>query len=189
MGCSHSSVVNQVRYHDNRSLLQHRPQHDVMMDCAPAGNVGATVSTAVARFHERVSHARRKQRWEAMDLPNPKYILMQYRDLRPEDFELLCELDEGIPRKGTLPAGIVAKLPRTRAMDHSMTECRVCLAGFSPDAAVVQLPCRHVFHAECASRWLEECKGTCPICGLQLCDACVTHGLPNCHTQFQKCNG
>jgi len=177
MGCSHSSVINQVRSSDRYCVLQQLPQHETTTHNTRTDSGEAPVVTAVAKakaqFHDRISRVARTQRWEGMGIPNTKLIWLQYRDLRPEDFELLCELDEGIPRKGTLPAGVVAQLPHSKGMDHNTAECRVCLASFSADAVVVQLPCRHIFHADCASRWLDECKGTCPICGLRLLDACA----------------
>jgi len=96
--------------------------------------------------------------------PELAHFMLQYRDLRPEDFDLLSKLDEGVPRRGTAPPGLVERLPRMRARNCGSAECGVCLAAFSPDLEVVRLPCRHAFHTECISRWLTEFRSTCPLC-------------------------
>lgn len=89
---------------------------------------------------------------------------LQYRELTPEDYELLCLLDESVPKKDTAPPTVVTGLPRILAGDASTTECHICMARMEPDVRVVPLPCGHTFHAECVSRWLTQCKGTCPLC-------------------------
>merc|ERR1712007_388672 len=42
-----------------------------------------------------------------------------------------------------------------------LRECMICLSDFEEDDDVVQLPCKHVFHVECAGAWLRRNKG-CP---------------------------
>mmetsp|Transcript_102653 Transcript_102653/g.319890 ORF Transcript_102653/g.319890 Transcript_102653/m.319890 type:complete len:255 (+) Transcript_102653:85-849(+) len=96
--------------------------------------------------------------------PELAHFMLQYRDLRPEDFDLLSKLDEGVPRRGTAPLSLVERLPRVRARASGSAECGVCLAGFASDIEVVQLPCRHSFHTECISKWLTEFRSTCPLC-------------------------
>lgn len=91
-------------------------------------------------------------------------IEIMYRDLSPEDFETLCKLDEKLPKRNTAQRSIVDRLPRALARDCGATECRVCLAEFEPTCPVVKLPCRHAFHKACISKWLTQCKNTCPLC-------------------------
>jgi len=93
---------------------------------------------------------------------------LQYRELTPEDYELLCLLDEPLPKKNTAPPNVVSSLPRILAEDCTMTECHVCLTRLEPYLRVVSLPCGHAFHPECISRWLTQCKGTCPLCNTVL---------------------
>lgn len=96
--------------------------------------------------------------------PELAHFMLQYRDLRPEDFDLLSKLDEGVPRRGTAPLSLVERLPRVRSRACGSAECGVCLSAFATDVEVVQLPCRHAFHAECISKWLTEFRSTCPLC-------------------------
>lgn len=89
---------------------------------------------------------------------------LQYRELTPEDYELLCLLDETLPKKNTAPPNVVTSLPRALARDCTTTECQICLTRLDPYMCVVSLPCGHAFHPDCISRWLTQCKGTCPLC-------------------------
>jgi len=91
-------------------------------------------------------------------------IEIMYRDLKPEDFDMLNKLDERLPKKNIVQRNLVERLPRCLAADCGCSECGVCLAELDPGARVVQLPCRHAFHPLCISRWLTQCKNTCPLC-------------------------
>mmetsp|Transcript_60783 Transcript_60783/g.131843 ORF Transcript_60783/g.131843 Transcript_60783/m.131843 type:complete len:221 (-) Transcript_60783:95-757(-) len=94
----------------------------------------------------------------------PEFLRLQYRDLTPEDYDLLCRLDQGVSRRGTAPLGLVARLPCTSAGDTGTTDCQVCLCELQPLTRVARLPCRHAFHPDCISRWLTQCSGKCPLC-------------------------
>lgn len=88
------------------------------------------------------------------------------RDLTPEDYELLCMLDEGVKKSSLLSAEAAAALPRAIGTDWINQECRICLCALEEDEDVRMLPtCGHVFHACCAERWLSTSKNTCPLCG------------------------
>lgn len=103
---------------------------------------------------------------------------LQYRELTPEDYELLCLLDETLPKKNTAPPNVVTSLPRALARDVTTTECHICLTRLDPHMCVVSLPCGHAFHPDCISRWLTQCKGTCPLCNSVL-DSTVSEELIN----------
>lgn len=98
----------------------------------------------------------------------PELVRLQYRDLTPEDYELLSQLDEGLPKRGTASHSLVARLPSMPASDCSAACCQVCLSELSPRSCVLQLPCSHAFHYECASKWLTQCRETCPVCSLSI---------------------
>lgn len=48
-------------------------------------------------------------------------------------------------------------------LHHGHTSCAVCLADFSEDQKLRQLPCSHVFCQSCADKWLEV-RRCCPTC-------------------------
>lgn len=91
-------------------------------------------------------------------------IDIMYRDLKPEDFDMLNKLDERVPKRNIVQRNLVESLPRIPACDSGCTECGVCLSEMEPNLRVVQLPCRHAFHTQCISKWLTQCKNTCPLC-------------------------
>ena len=43
-------------------------------------------------------------------------------------------------------------------------ECSICLDTLKHDDVVFQLPCKHVFHKDCASTWIYEVRAVCPNC-------------------------
>jgi len=96
--------------------------------------------------------------------PELAHFMLQYRDLRPEDYDLLSKLDEGVKWHSTAATSTIDRLPKARARDCVSTQCGVCLQSLPPDADVVQLPCRHAFHSECISRWLTQYRDACPFC-------------------------
>eukprot|EP00928_Gymnodinium_smaydae_P053080 TRINITY_DN37158_c0_g1_i1.p2 TRINITY_DN37158_c0_g1~~TRINITY_DN37158_c0_g1_i1.p2 ORF type:complete len:261 (+),score=57.01 TRINITY_DN37158_c0_g1_i1:129-911(+) len=96
---------------------------------------------------------------------------LMYRDLKPEDYSLLSKLDENVPNRNTASEASIDQLPRRRAVEllketaGAESRCGVCLVDFEPECEVVQLPCAHGFHTACITRWLAQCKNTCPLCG------------------------
>jgi len=97
-------------------------------------------------------------------LMQDEVIDIMYRDLNPEDFEALCKLDERVPKRNTAHWNIMDRLPRVPACECGVTECGICLAELDANVPLVKLPCRHAFHSGCISRWLTQCKNTCPLC-------------------------
>ena len=66
---------------------------------------------------------------------------------------------------------VVASLPRI-TMDLATraelgNECPVCAEDWTDGEQVVKLPCNHVFHDGCISKWLNQ-KNTCPLCRYEL---------------------
>ncbi|KAL3619358.1 hypothetical protein CASFOL_036928 [Castilleja foliolosa] len=56
-------------------------------------------------------------------------------------------------------------LPRFIVFEGSglMEECSICMCGHSCGALVSWLPCKHVFHSHCVTRWLMK-RQSCPLC-------------------------
>ncbi|KAK7247069.1 hypothetical protein RIF29_41945 [Crotalaria pallida] len=48
-------------------------------------------------------------------------------------------------------------------MEMMMERCSICLEEFNGGAEVSSLPCKHVYHGECITKWLER-NHTCPLC-------------------------
>eukprot|EP00928_Gymnodinium_smaydae_P046273 TRINITY_DN30826_c0_g1_i2.p1 TRINITY_DN30826_c0_g1~~TRINITY_DN30826_c0_g1_i2.p1 ORF type:complete len:298 (-),score=41.71 TRINITY_DN30826_c0_g1_i2:98-991(-) len=104
-----------------------------------------------------------------MMLP-PALVRLQFRDVTPEDYDLLCSLDDTVPKRDRVPRSLVAQLPVVPSCDCEGAVCPVCLCDLLPNSQVVRLPCLHAFHSDCLSRWLTQCKGTCPLCTLPIGD-------------------
>lgn len=47
-------------------------------------------------------------------------------------------------------------------------ECAICLDDFTEGMRLRRLPCGHVFHSTCISRWLIERSAFCPLCKVDL---------------------
>merc|ERR1712028_178779 len=72
------------------------------------------------------------------------------RELRPEDYDLLLLLDEGIAKR----PGLVADTFSVEALPEHLVQgedvggkCMVCLDTYLAGDSVKQLQCSHVFHA------------------------------------------
>lgn len=66
------------------------------------------------------------------------------------------------------PAEAIAKLPLRKADEKILgaegkAACPVCMEDVVLKEDVLELPCKHWFHEECAKSWLNE-HNTCPIC-------------------------
>ena len=58
-------------------------------------------------------------------------------------------------------------------------ECSICLETFRPGERVKILPCKHIFHETCASSWIVDIRGVCPLCRRGIFQKAVDVGLPN----------
>ncbi|KAK4452596.1 hypothetical protein QBC34DRAFT_435447 [Podospora aff. communis PSN243] len=43
-------------------------------------------------------------------------------------------------------------------------DCSICLEDFDANSPVRCLPCHHIFHSECITKWLLRRHATCPLC-------------------------
>mmetsp|Transcript_18920 Transcript_18920/g.41683 ORF Transcript_18920/g.41683 Transcript_18920/m.41683 type:complete len:289 (+) Transcript_18920:62-928(+) len=60
----------------------------------------------------------------------------------------------------------VVQLPFVKASDYAKDDmvCGICLDDVHHDTCVVRLTCGHLFHVECATKWLTMCNCACPVC-------------------------
>ncbi|XP_065512555.1 E3 ubiquitin-protein ligase Praja-2 [Caloenas nicobarica] len=56
-------------------------------------------------------------------------------------------------------------LPQTIITDdhNGLEQCAICFCEYVKDEIITELPCHHLFHKSCVTRWLQE-SGTCPVC-------------------------
>ncbi|KAJ7955482.1 RING/U-box superfamily protein [Quillaja saponaria] len=47
------------------------------------------------------------------------------------------------------------------------TECAICIAEFEVKGEAAKLPCLHVYHRDCISKWLQR-NPSCPMCRFKL---------------------
>jgi len=86
-----------------------------------------------------------------------------FREITPEDYDLLLRLDESTA-KPVAAAGSAKDLPAAAPADFLGSSCAVCLCSFEERDEVAELPCRHYFHRDCVTRWFAERRSTCPLC-------------------------
>jgi hypothetical protein len=122
--------------------------------------------------HGRRHHHHRSRGHHAADRNNPLFQL-QFRDIRPEDYDALLTLDERVARKSKaaskseIQALKKEKIADPAELGDSNSKCSICLEDFKAGAKVVHLPCNHVFDADCVAQWLQVSR-TCPICKLDI---------------------
>lgn len=128
----------------------HHPQH------GPHGNYGGRRPHVVAGTH----HAGRRL---PCGLTPMEANSLLFRELTPEDYELLLRLDEGVA-KPTASTEACRRLPAAAPVDFMGGNCTVCQAPFDEHDSVSRLPCGHLFHQDCITRWLSDYRHTCPLC-------------------------
>ena len=88
---------------------------------------------------------------------------LQTRDISPEDFQVLLELDERVPKKTLKQEDVDAFVRATFSADDEAVDCGICLCEVEVGDEFVRLPCNHAFHDECITRWLTEYNTKCPF--------------------------
>ncbi|KAJ0971021.1 hypothetical protein J5N97_018980 [Dioscorea zingiberensis] len=77
---------------------------------------------------------------------------------------------------GTVNKGLsddkIASLPSICYKSHDTKDgssdlCVICQVNFEDGGSYVLLPCKHLYHRECISTWLQTNKG-CPICNTEI---------------------
>ncbi|ESS64437.1 hypothetical protein TcG_07064 [Trypanosoma cruzi] len=86
-----------------------------------------------------------------------------YREINPNDYEALLQLDErNIRRVLTLQEFMTLKRGGWNSSLETDT-CIICLESFDSNSSCVWLLCGHFFHTSCARRWLTEHSAVCPV--------------------------
>jgi len=109
----------------------------------------------------------RAQLLTACGLSEHEVIELLYREITPEDYELLLRLDELNAKKTASAEMLKDKLTAAPVGSRRHDTCGVCLMPFEEgeDEDVVAVPCpaAHEFHRVCVTKWLTQCKNTCPV--------------------------
>lgn len=85
------------------------------------------------------------------------------RDITPDDYEMLLQLDEVLERP-TASKATVESLSLVDSEAFLGKSCAVCLLAFEQEDGVATLQCKHLFHHHCISKWLLERCRFCPLC-------------------------
>mmetsp|Transcript_148702 Transcript_148702/g.277145 ORF Transcript_148702/g.277145 Transcript_148702/m.277145 type:complete len:235 (-) Transcript_148702:22-726(-) len=106
----------------------------------------------------------RAHRLMACGLSEHEVVDLFYRDITPEDYDLLLRLDELVPKRTACKDAVDRLQPRPPG-ERNHDVCGVCLVPFEADDDVlaVSCPAAHEFHRPCISKWLTECKNCCPV--------------------------
>ena len=88
---------------------------------------------------------------------------LQTRDISPEDYQVLLELDERVPKKTLAKEDVDAFVRATFTAADPAVDCGICLCDLEVGDDFVRLPCKHTFHDECITKWLTEYNTKCPF--------------------------
>ena len=93
-------------------------------------------------------------------------INIQHRELTPEDYEILLQLDDTVAPK-TLDKSTLDNFKTDEVTPECAGDvCAVCMECYELGQKRKFLPCNHVFHSTCIDMWLENSSRNCPIDGL-----------------------
>ena len=102
-------------------------------------------------------------------------IQLQNRDLSPEDYDILLQLDDKVAVKTVCAEKLKALATQTLTdSDLASVEvfedpCSICMESYEESQIVKFLPkCKHVFHERCIDNWLTNSGTNCPLDGLEV---------------------
>lgn len=107
-----------------------------------------------------------------LTLHNKKLQLLvdlQYREVMPEDYELLLLLDNTVS-PNVASNKTMNQLETTEAQEKVPGDlCVICVEDILKGQQVIVLPkCEHIFHVDCITIWLTTASDRCPIDSLKV---------------------
>jgi hypothetical protein len=102
----------------------------------------------------------------------PDLSHLMYRDINPEDYEALLQLDEGESNTKGVPALGIDSIPTDTVQPGTVFDdcCSICLEEMTVGEQVKKLPnCSHLFHKVCIDMWLNR-SNNCAVCNCQVFD-------------------
>ena len=94
-------------------------------------------------------------------------IELQNREITPEDYDLLVQLDCSVKPK-TLSKDQIDSLRSDTVTSVLDDVCSICIEDYTPGEERQFLPCGHYFHGQCIQTWLSWTSNRCPIDGKEL---------------------
>ena len=94
-------------------------------------------------------------------------IQLQDRDITPEDFEALLQLDDFVQPK-TVSRASIDSLTTDVIQSEIDDVCMICLECYATGDVRKHLPCGHGFHSSCVGTWLGTVSSKCPIDGQEI---------------------
>ena len=72
-----------------------------------------------------------------------------------------------LPNKGldeeTIQNYPISKIKNVNELSENKKNCLICLDEFKNGQKSINLPCTHIFHAECIKKWMKK-ENFCPLC-------------------------
>ncbi|KAG8344162.1 hypothetical protein TRVL_05013 [Trypanosoma vivax] len=94
----------------------------------------------------------------------PQDVLpLMYREINPNDYELLLRLDEDNHTRKLTPNEFLSLQKKIWTTELGAETCNICLDAFDATSCCVILDCGHFFHSSCAKTWLTEHAAKCPL--------------------------
>lgn len=94
-------------------------------------------------------------------------IALQNREITPEDYDLLVQLDCAVKPK-TLSKDQIDSLRSDTVTSVLDDVCSICIEDYTPGEQRKFLPCGHYFHGQCIQTWLSWTSNRCPLDGKEL---------------------
>ena len=98
------------------------------------------------------------------------FVSLQYREITPEDYDLLLLLDESLAPKTVSKSKLKNfKICTVDINSEGLGECCICMGSFIIGQARKILPkCGHSFHELCIDQWLISASNKCPLDGSEV---------------------
>ena len=74
--------------------------------------------------------------------------------------------DKGLDEE-TIQNFPITKLKSIKNLSDNKRKCLICLENFKKGDNCIILNCNHIFHCECAKKWMKY-KGYCPLCKIKI---------------------
>ena len=94
------------------------------------------------------------------------FLQLQNRELTPEDYDLLLQLDDLVAKKTVDEDKLKSFREFLADKEVSTEQCAVCMEAYQVGEKIKELPCTHYFHAHCIEQWLKTVSLNCPLDGL-----------------------